>query len=309
MILAVGVSQTGWSASVSLSLPELPWSLEITTSGFVVEEREIAPSGEAAKLQAVNEAAGLIMSAFLEKAPEKGDSKACREHYWNRAKQSPVKKEQILTRESGPLAVVEYIVPDLLGKGGSQRNLNAYLAEGDYWMDVHLSTTRDTAGKEEPLQLILKDIRINHAYVPTASDRFDFGNVYYQQKNYKRAATQYEKALDLEKQKPSLPRNLWLVLVDQAGMSYGISGDLTKSQHLYEWAVTKEPEYPMFYYNLACSFAEMGNQDKAIENLQLAHKHKSNSLPGESVPNPRTDSSFVKYINSPQFKAALDKMK
>ncbi|MFC1453286.1 tetratricopeptide repeat protein [Verrucomicrobiota bacterium] len=290
-------------------MPELPWSLEIAAPGFEVEETEIAPSGDAARLQAVNKATGVILSAFLEKAPKKGDSKACREHYWNRAKQSPFKKEHIRMRESGPLAAVEYSVPDLLGKGGSQRNLNAYVAEGEYWMDVHLSTTSERTGNQDPFSPILKAIRINHAYAPTASDRFNFGNVYYQQKNYKRAAAQYEKALDIEKQKTSLARNLWLVLVDQLGMSYGLSGELAKSQRLYEWAVTKEPDYPMFYYSLACAFAEMGNQDKAIENLRLAHRHRDESLPGESVPNPRTDSFFTKYLSNPEFRAALDKMK
>ena len=124
-----------------------------------------------------------------------------------------------------------------------------------------------------------------------------------------KAAMQYEQALELEKQGPSFPRPLWLVLVDQLGMSYGISGDLAKCRHLYEWAVTIEPEYPMFYYNLACSFAEMGKQDDAIKNLRLAFKYKGNSIPGESVPDPRTYSSFEKYLNNPEFKAALEQMK
>ena len=237
--------QSAFSESVSLSLPELPWSLEIAAPGFVVEEKEIAPSGEAARLQAVNKASGVILPAFLEKAAEKGDSKACRAYYWNRAKQSPFKKEQISMRESGPLAVVEYVFPGHLGIEMNQKNANAYLAEGQYWIDVHLSKTGYKVGNEDPFQPILKDIRINRTYVPTASDRFDFGNIYYRQKNYKKAATQYANALELEKQKPSLPRNTWIVLVDQLGMSYGISGDLAQSKQLYEWAVIKEPEYPM----------------------------------------------------------------
>jgi hypothetical protein len=53
----------------------------------------------------------------------------------------------------------------------------------------------------------------------------------------------------------------------------------------------------------------MNNPVKAIENLRLAYKYKQNSLPGESLPNPRTDSSFEKYLNNPEFKAALDAMR
>ncbi|MBM4143560.1 MAG: hypothetical protein FJ225_08235 [Lentisphaerae bacterium] len=309
VVVGVAASEAASSETISLSLPELSWSLEMAVPGFVVKEKEIAPSGQAARFYAVSEGSGVVLSGFLEKAAKKGDSKACRDHYWSRAKQSPFKKEQIGMRESGPMAIVEYIVPDYLGKELRQKNLNAYLAEGDYWMDVHLSKTGYKTGDEDPFLPVLKGIRINRTYVPTASDRFDFGNIYYHQKDYKKAAMQYEKALELEKQKPSLPRTLWLVLVDQLGMSYGISGDLAKSQHLYEWAVTKEPEYPMFYYNLACSFAEMGKQDNAIKNLRLAFKYNGNSIPGESVPDPRTDSSFEKYLNNPEFKAALEQMK
>lgn len=309
LIVGVTASEAVSSETTSLSLPDISWSLEIAVPGFVVEKKEIAPSGEAARFQAVNEGSGVVLSGYLEKAVKTGDAKACRDYYWSRAKQSPFKKEQIGMRESGLMAIVEYIVPDYLGKEVRQKNLNAYLAEGDYWMDVHVSKTGYKPGDEDPFLPVLKGIRINRTYVPTASDRFAFGNMYYKQKDYKKAAMQFEKALELEKQKPSLPRTIWLVLVDQLGMSYGISGDLAKSQHLYEWAVTKESEYPMFYYNLACSFAESGKQEDAIKNLRLAFKYKANSIPGEFIPDPRTDSSFEKYLNNPEFKAALDQMK
>ncbi|MDD4870106.1 MAG: hypothetical protein PHR77_06065 [Kiritimatiellae bacterium] len=304
-LIGVATSQTAFSASISLSLPELPWSLEIATPGFTVEKMDISPDGAAARLQARNKASSVILSVFLEPAAQKGDSKACREYYWNRAKQSPIKKEQISMHETGSIAVVEYIATEYLGRKTNQKNLNAYLAEGEYWIDVHLSKTDD----EGTLQSILKSIRINPTYIPTASDRFDFGNIYFKQKNYKKAVTQYENAFVLEKQKSSLPRNTWIVLVDQLGMSYGISGDLAKSKQLLKWAISKEPEYPMFYYNLACTFAEMDNFEEALQNLRLAYKYKHNSLPGESVPNPRTDSSFAKYLSNPVFSTELNKMK
>ena len=307
--IGLAAVQPVFAAPLSLSLPELPWALEIAAPGFAVEEKEIAPGGEAARLMAVNGATGVILSAFLEKAPGAGDAQACREHYWSRARQSPFRKEQIRLSETGPLAVVEYLVPDHLGMKVDQKNLNAYLAEGGYWMDVHLSKTGHPAGGEDPLRPLLKAIRINRAYVPTASDRFDFGNILYRQRNYAKAAAQYEQALASENQRASLPRNSWIVLVDHLGMSYGISGDLAKSKQLYEWAIPREPGYPLFYYNLACSFAEMGDLEKAIANLRLAYQCKQNALPGESVPDPRTDSSFAKLLSNPEFNAALDEMK
>ena len=53
---------------ISLSLPELSWCLEIGAPGFVVEEKGMAPAGDAARLQASNKKTGVILSAFLEKA-------------------------------------------------------------------------------------------------------------------------------------------------------------------------------------------------------------------------------------------------
>ncbi|MDD5707599.1 MAG: hypothetical protein PHR35_16885 [Kiritimatiellae bacterium] len=118
-ILAVGVAvgEAASAEAISLSLPELSWSLEIAVPGFVVKGKEIAPSGEAARFQAVSEGSGVVLSGFLEKAAKKGDSKACRDYYWSRARQSPFKKEQIGLRESGPMAIVEYIVPDYPPEG------------------------------------------------------------------------------------------------------------------------------------------------------------------------------------------------
>jgi len=308
-LVGMVASRTAFSAPITLSLPELPWALEITAPGFAIEEKEIAPNGDGARLRAMNQGTGVTLSAFLEKAPRQGDSRQCRDYYWGKAKQSPLKKEQIALFESGAMAVVEYVVPEYQGIPAQQINLNAYLAEGEYWIDVHLAKTGYETGAPNPLRPILNGVRINKSYAPTVADRCDYGNIYYRSKKFGKAIPQYEKALDLEKQRPSLDRTHRIVLVDQLGMAYGISGDLAKSKQLYEWAVTQEPEYPMFYYNLACTFAEMNNQKKAIENLRMAHRYKGNSLPGESVPDPRTDSSFAKYLADPSFMAELDKMK
>lgn len=76
----------------------------------------------------------------------------------------------------------------------------------------------------------------------------------------------------------TLDRMTWLVLVDQLGVSCGISGDLTGAKKVFEWAITIEPEYPLFYYNLACACAEMNDLDSAIKNLTMAYKFKGNMI-------------------------------
>jgi tetratricopeptide (TPR) repeat protein len=293
---------------LALSLPDLSWSLEIAEPGFTVEQREIAPSGNAARLMAANKGTGIIVSATMERAPKAGGSKECRQYYWSRAKGGPLTKGRIKMYESGPFAIVEYIIPEYLGVKVNQKNINAYLAEGDYWIDVHLSKADYGAEGDDVLLPILKSIRINKSFTPSSLDHFRYGSLYYRDKDYRRAALQYEKALEMEKQKASLDRTMLKVLIDQLGMSYGISGKLDKAVQVFEWAITQEPEYPMFHYNLACAFAEMGNRDEALKYLHLAYKYKGNMLAGESFPNPKEDASFSKYLKDKEFSAELESM-
>jgi hypothetical protein len=67
---------------------------------------------------------------------------------------------------------------------------------------------------------------------------------------------------------------------------------------MFSWRVRFEndSEYPLNYYNLACAYAEEGDKGKALTNLSLAFQHKEHVLKGEQMPDPRTDSSFQKYL-------------
>jgi len=293
---------------LSLSLPSISWELEISAQGFIIQDAEIAPSGNAARLQAANKATGMTLSAFLEPAASVGGPRECRDYYWNRMKDSPFKKEQVKMYESVGMPVIEYVVPEYRGVKVNQKNIYAYMVEGGYWIEVHVSKTGTSGAGEDPFVAVLKSIRINKSLVRSSRDHFLYGSVYYRNKNYKDASLQYEKALTLEKRTRSLDPNMWKVLIDQLGMSYGISGELTKAKALFEWAITQEPEYPMFYYNLACAFAEIGDRDQALKNLRLAFKYKDNMISGEKFPDPKTDSSFRKFMQDKDFSAEMRKM-
>lgn len=135
------------------------------------------------------------------------------------------------------------------------------------------------------------------------------GSAHYLRRDFKKAIGPYQKALDLEKQKRTLEQNLWRVLVDNLGMSYGITGDLKVAKQTFEYGISEDPEYPMFYYNMACTYGEMDNMDKAIEFLRLAFARKDNMISGEKFPDPATDSSFARFADNEKFIAALKEMK
>ncbi len=132
--------------------------------------------------------------------------------------------------------------------------------------------------------------------------------LYYQQR-FKEAIPEYERAMELAPKAPEPLQPLEeRILTDQLGMSYAASGRLDKAKTLFESAVKKDPDFPMYYYNLACTYAEMGDLDQALVNLRLGFDRKGNSLPGESYPDPRTDDSFKRYLGDERFQRAMKEM-
>ena len=97
-------------------------------------------------------------------------------------------------------------------------------------------------------------------------------------------------------------------MVDNLGMSYGISGDNKKAKEIFEYGLSKDDTYPMFYYNLACAYAEMKDLDNAIVNLKRAFEYKENMIPGEQMPNPETDDSFSRYLKSEKFRRVVEEL-
>jgi len=123
--------------------------------------------------------------------------------------------------------------------------------------------------------------------------------------DYKRAIPPYQKALDREKTTPTLSKPLWRVLVDNLGMAYGISGDLKKAKATFEYGLSKDPKYPMFHYNMACTYGEMNDPDNAIMYLKQAFSYKDNMIKGEEMPDPWEDSSFQRFMSNEKFVNAL----
>jgi len=131
------------------------------------------------------------------------------------------------------------------------------------------------------------------------------GSKLYLAQNYRQAIGPYQQALDLEKKNATLTPTMFRVLVDNLGISYGITGDLKHARETFEFGVGKDPAYPLFHYNLACAHAEMDDLDGTLAELALAYKFKQNIVAGEEFPEPRTDDSFQRYLKNPRFLAFL----
>ena len=132
-------------------------------------------------------------------------------------------------------------------------------------------------------------------------DYFAIGSDYYFKLDYKNAILNYRQAFNRNKNKPELPYALWVVLVDNFGMAYGVTKDYGRAIDVFEYGIANAPDYPLFYYNLACTYAEKGDSKKAVSNLYKAYWRRDNNLPGEKIPNPLTDDSFTGMLDNKDF--------
>ena len=143
---------------------------------------------------------------------------------------------------------------------------------------------------------------------PETRKLLEQGSRFFLERDYKRAAPPYQKALDREKANRTLSETLWRVLVDNLGMSYGIPGDLKHAKEIFEYGLSKDPKYPMFHYEMACTYAEMNDVDKTIKYLKQAFEYKDNMIKGETFPDPWTDDSFQRFMKDDKFVNALKEM-
>lgn len=134
------------------------------------------------------------------------------------------------------------------------------------------------------------------------------GQALFRQEKYAASVVPYEKARELEKSGSKLSLEQHRILTDQLAMAYGISGSLRKARVLLEDAIHQDPEYPLNYYNLACSYADEGDKEKVLSNLTLAFQRKDHVLKGEHMPDPRSDSSFRKYVQDEDFIKLMKKL-
>jgi tetratricopeptide (TPR) repeat protein len=119
--------------------------------------------------------------------------------------------------------------------------------------------------------------------------------------------SEYEKARELADSSQATPAEKRHIN-DQLGIIYGMSGKFDQSIATYQKAIAQDPDYPIYYYNMACSYSEKGDLDQAISGLQEAFKRKDKWPSDQSLPDPRKDDSFKKYVGNEKFEAAVKAM-
>jgi tetratricopeptide (TPR) repeat protein len=303
----ISTSAQGLKADISnLSMPVIDWSLCMDLKDFNVQENNFSPDGTSRQIFA-DKNKDLEVSVFIEKADHEGNAVECRKFYWSKAEKSPFSKDNLKQYEKSDIAFVEHDTKEYEGKKVDYHSMNAYLSHEGYWIDIHISKTGYTTNDKILFDQIINSIKIEKPKRINLSELFIFGAQTYYARNYKATIVAYEPMLEPDKELITIDKIIWTIVVDNLGMSYGVTGDLKNAKRIFEYAINKDPDYPNFYYNLACTYAEMSDLDNALLNLELAYDKKDKVLPGEKLSNPKNDSSFKNYISDKRFVKFLKK--
>lgn len=299
-----------------IGIPNVKGTLEINV-GPVDFQTRVRPDGKEVQLRAMGRADNLQITAFLQNVTFPASAEKCRDEWWPGTKKAIAIQRDDLQESvvKGGIVRVEYIIPEFKGTKVQQKNIHAYLGSGNLCAEIHLSKASFQPEDEKLFDQVLENTKLLADEDAPAQEEpseaqtyFGQGSKFFLQQNYPEAAAAYEKALTLEKQKRTLSQNYFRVLVDNLGMSYGISGKLPQAKATFEYGISQDPEYPMFYYNMACAYGEMGKMNDSIAQLRLFYKYKANMIPGESLPDPMRDDSFRYFVDNKSFVDAVREM-
>ena len=296
-------------------LPAKPWALELETAGFTTRANEIQPDGRRYFL-AENTKTHVVVSVYLEvlKAPaQPGECKHSLEEKMKRnSSLASGTLKGVAYRESGEMQILEFTLPELDGVPTNQKNTFGCLVKDKVFVDLHLSKVFFKAADQPIFDALLESFRFvpreaTDTPVPAGNSLrlLEEGSRYFIAHQYREAIPPYRKALEIEKNTPTLDKNLWRVLIDNLSIAYGITHDLTSAREALTYGVSRDPDYPLFYYNLACVTAEKGDLPDTENYLKLAFERRDNLIPGETFPDARVDDSFQKLLLQKEFREFL----
>jgi tetratricopeptide (TPR) repeat protein len=287
-------------------LPDKTWSLELDLRGFSPPAFDFASDLRAGKLATKNATSGFMVTAQISPAKNAHSAATERDGMIKNLRRGGFNLLELKTSERGGRAVLEYTLTEgpkgmPAPQGFQQHNAFVFMVHDGAWVDVHVSKTGFTPADAPAFEAWLSAAAVNPSFHATTMDFYLPGSVLYRRKDYRGAIPWLNRALEREKQEPTLSPQQHLILIDVLGMAHGISGDRKQARAVFGYGLSQHPDFPMFYYNLGCTDAEDGDLEGALKNLRLTLQYRANMIPGETLPDPTKDTSFKAYVNNPRF--------
>jgi tetratricopeptide (TPR) repeat protein len=313
---AIAVSQQSSNGEYSLALPDHEGKLEWSADGFQVIQSSAKANGREIGLRGQDRTGRLMFLGFLFLVPEEAPvtSGKCRDGILNQEEKTTpglkiLESSEIVTRGRLPVSLVTYVSPR--GGGAVEYAVRGFAATRDTCGDLAFYSSNPISAQDADLARIFSSYELNADYVPKFADAFLYAEVLYDSQMYKAAAPIFEKSLAmLSRDGAPFPSTLVAkrVATDQAGLAYGVAGDLTKARAMFEKGIAEDPNYPMFYYNLACTDAGEKKLIEARTHLQQAFERKANLNAGEKMPDPTKEDSFLPYRRDKEFWNFLERL-
>jgi tetratricopeptide (TPR) repeat protein len=144
--------------------------------------------------------------------------------------------------------------------------LASYPSKRDRIADVYVLSLQEKASQivnsdqERAKILLLKALQFDPQSTPCLSQ---LGYIYVEQKDYQKAIEVYQKVADLEPQFAGAFFNL--------GYIFWVTENFEKARNMYQHVVDLKPPFlDEAFFNLAMVQAELGEQDKCLQNLEQA---------------------------------------
>jgi tetratricopeptide (TPR) repeat protein len=315
LVFAAIVSANGQTPTeprtFELALPAHQGQLRWRADGFKIVQSSAKPGGQEIGIRARNQSGQLTFLGFLFLVSGQSSltGSKCRDGAMESLKSNPTFKvlatSGIAASNGLPVEVVTYVARG--GDGSPLYSMRGFVAMDDICGDLEFYSETPIDPKDPGLAKVFQSYQFNPSYTPQFNDVFLYAQILYQSGMYKAAAPIFEQALAKLKDDKS-QQTMRRVATDQAGMAYGISGDTSKARSLFESAIRSDPDYPMYYYNLACADAQEQKLADARTHLQEAFARKANMIPGETLPDPSKDDSFLPYRNEKDFWAFIQSL-
>jgi tetratricopeptide (TPR) repeat protein len=283
----------------------LTWSI----GGFKITENSAKPNGREIGVRGRNASGQVTFLGFLFIAPESVPltSAKCRDSALAQEKKADSTLKIVRTSEfprPGGLSValVEHTTANR--DGSMMYRVRGFVAADDICGDLELYSSKPISGEDADLKKTFLSYRLDPNYAPQFNDVLMYAQILYLHHDYRAAAPLFEKGLTMVPPSGAPFKSAVIArrpMRDQAGISYGMSGDLAKSRSIFEKGVADDPSYPLNYYNLACADAGEKKLSDARAHLKQAFDRKANVNPGESMPIPTEDDSFIPYKDDREF--------
>ena len=215
------------------------------------------------------------------------------------------------------------MISEYNGAAVRQKNVHAYLGSRDLCAEVRMAKMLFNPGDQKLFDDVISTVRLLPDEAGSAAEAnkpgdplfqgaksylFD-GTMAYLNKDFATAAEQLQKALDSEKQKRALGRDDLRLLVDNLAVSYRFNQNQAKSKETLDYGLSRDPKYPLFHYDLACYYGLEGDMNKALDELRLTYKNRSELSLSDELADPLQEACFGKFLKNKNFGKAVEEMK